>query len=231
METYLALKRAKEMVLQFLAHNRSSLILKTTTNASNWCWSLSFSSCRCFLWRRRRRWWRYDVPAEWMFFPLCFLALSLFSCGQLLRLIAMEENVAPLEEKKLETETKGWRRWWGRAGWSLFVFFCLSSFLLLVPVVFFFARLFSGFLSRASRLVSTEKKWLLLLWGSVEAGLGLRWQRGLLQVQGKKWPREGNGQEGGWFWVLSLSLSFLSEGNGNEWVVRKSEMRKSGRWF
>jgi hypothetical protein len=40
--------------------------------------------------------------------------------------------------------------------------------------VFFFARLFSGFLSRASRLVSTEKKWLLLLWGSVEAGLGLR---------------------------------------------------------
>jgi len=43
METYLALKRAKEMVLQFLAHNRSSLILKTTTNAGNWCWSLSFS--------------------------------------------------------------------------------------------------------------------------------------------------------------------------------------------
>jgi hypothetical protein len=42
-----------------------------------------------------------------MFFPLCFLALSLFSYGQLLRLIAMEENVAPLEEKKLETETKG----------------------------------------------------------------------------------------------------------------------------
>jgi len=23
---------------------------------------------------------------------------------------------------------------------------------------------------------------------------------------GKKWPREGNGQEGDWFWVLSLSL-------------------------
>jgi hypothetical protein len=46
----------------------------------------------------------------------------------------------------------------------------LSSFLLLIPVVFFFAHLFSGFLSR---LVSSEKKWLLLLWGSVEAGLGL----------------------------------------------------------
>jgi hypothetical protein len=46
---------------------------------------------------------------------------------------------------------------------------------------------------------------------------------------GKKWPREGNGQEGDWFWVLSLSLSFLSKGNGNEWAVRKSEMRKSGK--
>jgi len=42
-----------------------------------------------------------------MFFPLCFLALSLFSCGLLLRLIPMEENVAPLEEKKLDTKTKG----------------------------------------------------------------------------------------------------------------------------
>jgi len=161
-----------------------------------------------------------------MFFPLCFLALSLFSCGLLLRLIPMEENVAPLEEKKLETKTKGWMRCRGRAGWSLCVFFCLSSFLLLIPVVFFFAHLFSGFLSR---LVSSEKKWLLLLWGSVEAGLGLHWQRGLLRVQGKKWLREGNGQERDWFWVLSLS--FLSEGNGNEWAVRKSEMRKSGRWL
>ena len=86
----------------------------------------------------------------------------------------MEENITPLEEKKLEMKMKGRGRWRGLAGWSLFVFFCLSSFLLLVPVVFFFARLFSGLLSRASRLVSTEKKLLLLLWGSVEAGLGLR---------------------------------------------------------
>ena len=31
--------------------------------------------------------------------------------------------------------------------------------------------------------------------------------------------------------ALSLSLSFLSEGNGNEWAVGKSEMRKSGRWL
>jgi hypothetical protein len=132
------------------------------------------------------------VLAEWMFFPLCFLA-PLFSWGCCF--------VAPLEEKKLlEMETKGQRRWRGRAGWSFCVFFCLSSFLLLVPVVFFLVRLFSGFLSRASRLVSTEKKWLLLLWGSVEAGLGLRRQRGLLRVQGR------NGQEGDWFWVLSLSL-------------------------
>ena len=30
---------------------------------------------------------------------------------------------------------------------------------------------------------------------------------------------------------LSLSLSFLSEGNGNEWAVEKSEMRKSGKWL
>jgi hypothetical protein len=38
-------------------------------------------------------------------------------------------------------------------------------------------------------------------------------------------------QDGNWFWVLSLSLSFLSEGNGNEWAVGKSEMRKSGKVF
>jgi len=70
-----------------------------------------------------------------MFFPLCFLALSLFFYRLLLRLIPMEENVAPLEEEKLETETKGQRRWRRRADWSLCVFFCLSSFLLLVPIV------------------------------------------------------------------------------------------------
>jgi hypothetical protein len=42
-----------------------------------------------------------------MFFPLCFLALSLFSCGLLLWLIPMEENVAPLKENKLEMKMKG----------------------------------------------------------------------------------------------------------------------------
>jgi hypothetical protein len=137
--------------------------------------------------------------------------------------------VAPLEEKKLlETETKGQRRWRGRAGWSFCVFFCLSSFLLLVPVVFFLVRLFSGFLSRASRLVSTEKKWLLLLWGSVEAGLGLRRQRGLLWVQGRNGRERGMARRGTGF-GCSLSLSLLSKGNGNEWAVGKSEMRKSGK--
>ena len=110
-----------------------------------------------------------------MFFPLCFLALSLFSCGLLLRLIPIEENIAPLEEKKLETETKGQRRWRGHAGWSFCVFFCLSFFLLLVPIVFFFVRLFSSFLFRASCLVSTDREEMVAAaMGSVEAGLGLR---------------------------------------------------------
>ena len=73
----------------------------------------------------------------------------------------MEEKVAPLEEKKLETETKGRRRWGRHAGWSLCVFVYLSSFLLLVlPLIHV-------------RLVSTEKKLLLLLWDLVEAGMGL----------------------------------------------------------
>jgi len=103
-----------------------------------------------FLWRWRRRWWRCDVLAEWMFLPLCCHAISLFSCRLLLWLIPMEENIAPPEEKKLEMKTKGWRQWRGRAGWSLCVFFCLCFFLLLVFVVFFFIHFFSGFLSRAS---------------------------------------------------------------------------------
>jgi len=75
--------------------------------------------------------------------------------GLLLRLIP-----APMEETG--DGTKGDRRWRRRAGWSLCVFVCLSSFLLLVlPLI-------------RVRIVSTEKKWLLLLWDSVEAGLGLR---------------------------------------------------------
>ena len=49
-------------------------------------------------------------------------------------------------------------------------------------------------------------------------------------MQGKKWPREGNARMGTGF-GCSLSLSFLSEGNGNEWAVGKSEMRKSGKVF
>jgi hypothetical protein len=95
--------------------------------------------------------------------------------------------------------------------------------------VFFLVRLFSGFLSRASRLVSTEKKWLLLLWGSVEAGLGLRRQRGLLWVQGRNGRERGMAKRGLVLGALSLSLSFLSDGNGNEWAVGKSKMRKSGK--
>ncbi|KAH8483330.1 hypothetical protein H0E87_027934 [Populus deltoides] len=49
------------------------------------------------------------------------------------------------------------------------------------------------------------------------------------------WCRGRNGLEKGmpgWGLVLgALSLSFLSEGNGNEWAVGKSEMRKSGKVF
>jgi hypothetical protein len=37
-----------------------------------------------------------------------------------------------------------------------------------------------------------------------------------------EWP-------GGGLVLGALSLSFLSEGNGNEWAVGKSEMRKSGK--
>jgi len=36
---------------------------------------------------------------------------------------------------------------------------------------------------------------------------------------------------GGGLVLGALSLSFLSKGNGNEWAVGKSEMRKSGRWL
>jgi len=49
--------------------------------------------------------------------------------------VPMEEKVASLEEKKLETETKGRRRWGRHAGWSLCVFICLCCFLLLVPIL------------------------------------------------------------------------------------------------
>ena len=64
----------------------------------------------------------------------------------------MEEIVAPLEEKKLETETKGRRRWRRSAGWSLCVFVCLCSFLMLVLVLLSCSfslvfHVFSGFVS------------------------------------------------------------------------------------
>ena len=155
------------MMLQFLAHDRLSLIMETMTNAGKTgvglCLSLladalsgddedNDEGVMC---------WRNGCSS------LCvFLLLLCFPVGCCF--------IAPLEEKKLEMETKGRRRWRGHAGWSFCVFFCLSFFLLLVPIVFFFVRLFSCFLFRASCLVSTEKKWLLLLWGLVEAGLGLR---------------------------------------------------------
>ncbi|KAL3591753.1 hypothetical protein D5086_010393 [Populus alba] len=54
-------------------------------------------------------------------------------------------------------------------------------------------------------------------------GLGGGWSEATL-----KWPREGNARRGTGF-GCSLSLSFLSKGNGNEWAVGKSEMRKSGK--
>jgi len=135
------------MMLQFLAHNRSSLILKTMTTAGNWCWSLSISSCRRFLWRRRRRWWRCDVLAKWMFFPLCFLAPSLFSCELLPRLIPMKENIAPLEEKKTGDRNEGMKamaraRWLVPLCFLLLMFFpsarpCCALLRLFVSMIFF----------------------------------------------------------------------------------------------
>ena len=55
------------------------------------------------------------------------------------------------------------------AGWSFCDFFCLSSLLLLVPVVFFLIHLVSGLLPRASRLGSAEKK---MVAAAVEFGEG-----------------------------------------------------------
>jgi hypothetical protein len=128
-------------------------------------------------------------------------------------------------EKKLHHQRRrNWRRNEGtkvmaKACWFVsLIFICLSSFLLLVLHL----------ISRLSCLY--WKEMVAAAVGSVEAGLRLRWQRGLLQVQGKKWPREGNARMGTGF-GCSLSLSFLSEGNGNEWAVGKSEMRKSGKVF
>jgi len=134
-----------------------------------------------------------------MFFPLCFLAPSLFSCELLPRLIPMKENVAPLEEKKTGDGNEGLKAM-ARACWLvplcflLLMFFpsarpCCALFRPFVSMIFFpvlplflplyflssslslslslFSLLFfcSSFLSFTSvRLVSTAKRWLLLLW-------------------------------------------------------------------
>jgi hypothetical protein len=61
------------MMLQFLAHDRLSLILSLLANALSGDGEDDDEGVMC---------WRNECP-----FPLCFLALSLFSCGLLLRLI------------------------------------------------------------------------------------------------------------------------------------------------
>jgi hypothetical protein len=76
------------------------------------------------------------------------------------------------------------------AGLSVF-FICLSSFLLLVlPLI-------------RVRLVSTEKKWLLLLWDSVEAVWGYVDREGYFGCRGRNgWgavvgqEREDEGEDG-----------------------------------
>jgi hypothetical protein len=121
------------------------------------------------------------VLAKWMFFPLCFLALSLFSCELLLWLIPMKENIAPLEEKKTGDENEGTKAM-VRACWLvplcflLFMFFpstrpycaLLRPFVSLVffPVLPLFLALYFLFILPLTRvrLVSTEKRWLMLLW-------------------------------------------------------------------
>jgi hypothetical protein len=86
-----------------------------------------------------------------MFFPLCFLAPSLFSYELLLRLIPMKENIAPLEENKTgdgneRDEGDGEGMLVGPSVFSsVYVLsFCLSLLCYSLSVCF------SGFLSRAS---------------------------------------------------------------------------------
>ena len=67
---------------------------------------------------------------NWMFFPLCFLACSLFSCELLLQLIPMKENVALLEEKKTRDKNEGTKAM-ARACWLVplcFLLFTLFPF-------------------------------------------------------------------------------------------------------
>jgi hypothetical protein len=115
------------------------------------------------------------VLAKWMFFPLCFLAPSLFSCELLLRLIPMKENVAPLEEKKTGDGNEGMKAM-ARACWLvplcflLFMFFpsarpCCALLRPFVSMIFFpvlplFLPLYFLFILPLTRvrLVSTEKK-------------------------------------------------------------------------
>ena len=93
-----------------------------------------------------------------------------------------------------------------RACWLvLLCFLLLIFFLLLVPIVSFLDRLFSGFLPRASSCLGfTEKKMVAVGFGGGWFGAPLTEKA--VSGAGKKWPREGNGQEGDCFWVLSLFL-------------------------
>ena len=82
-----------------------------------------------------------------MFFPLCFLAPSLFSCELLLRPLHMKENVAPLEEKKTgdeneEMKAMAWACWLVPLCFLLFMFFpsarpCCALLRPFVSLVFF----------------------------------------------------------------------------------------------
>jgi len=82
-----------------------------------------------------------------MFFPLCFLAPSLFSCELLPRLIPMKENIAPLEEKKTGDRNEGMKamaraRWLVPLCFLLLMFFpsarpCCALLRLFVSMIFF----------------------------------------------------------------------------------------------
>ena len=114
--------------------------------------------------------------------------------------------VAPLEEKKTTGDrNERQRRWRGRAGWSFCVFCCLSFFLcssLLCPSSTVCSLVFFPVLPVLALL---KRKWLL--WGSGEAGLGLRWQRRLFRVQGRNGRERGMARRGT---VFGCSLSFSS---------------------
>ena len=117
--------------------------------------------------------------------------------------------VAPLEEKKTTGDrNERQRRWRGRAGWSFCVFCCLSFFFcssLLCPSSTVCSLVFFPVLPVLALL---NRKWLL--WGSGEAGLGLRWQRRLFRVQERN-GRERGMAKGGTGFGCSLFLVYKTE--------------------